>query len=249
MVTEIGGDAASLPAAGGKAAAAARGTTVRGATAARDALATLSQPHRKTEAELKLDEILRDLKSSKSKAAQDAARQKLQRIKAKLDALKLAAGSAAATGDAKLARKVAKEISDAARDLSRALAEAGGAGGGAGAVIAAAGNAASQVEQAAGGGEATRSQPASAQPAGLQPTSAQPAAPGDDLAGLKADAQAVLKELKKIMRKLRETGLHPGIAAQDRAEMEKMFAAADRELAGLAAVAAPSPGGAVNLIA
>jgi hypothetical protein len=227
MVTGIGGDTAAAPVAGAPSKAVSPKTA-----AARQALAALSAPCPKSEAGQKLDEILADLKTNKSKAAQDAARQKLQRIKARLDALKLAAGSAAATGDARLARKVAQDIRDAARDLSRALADAGGGGS---AAVAAAG-----VGTTAQGGQAA------AATGGLP--DAAPAAGGDDPASLRTDAAGVLKELKKIMRKLRETGLHPGIATKDRAEMEKAFAETDRALAGLAAVAAPSAG-AVNLLA
>lgn len=76
---------------------------------AREALESLRQPRKKTDAEQKLDEVLQNLKTSKSEAAREAARRKLEQIKTKLNALKLAAGSAAATGDARLARKVAKK--------------------------------------------------------------------------------------------------------------------------------------------
>jgi hypothetical protein len=51
----------------------------------------------------------------------------------------------------------------------------------------------------------------------------------------------MLKELKKIMRKLRQTGLHPNIPSKDRIEMDKMFAEAERELAGLQVAAMPGP--------
>src|SRR3546814_11984891 len=52
--------------------------------------------------------------------------------------------------------------------------------------------------------------------------SSPPAAGSDDLASLKADAQGVLKELKKILRKLRENGLHTGLDRQDRGAVERM---------------------------
>lgn len=190
-------------------------------TAARDALARLSTPRKKTGAEQKLDEILRNLQTQKSAAAREAAQRKLERVKAKLEALKLAAGSAAATGDARLARRVAKDIRDAARELGRALADAGSAGGRA---VAAAG-------VSAGSDQA--------------PQVAKPA--GDDLATLKSEAAGLVKELRKIMRKLRVTALHRQPARKDRAEMEKMFGEADRELMALQAAAAPSPGMRVDL--
>ncbi|MFC3675938.1 hypothetical protein [Ferrovibrio xuzhouensis] len=236
MVTEIGGESAPPSTTLSAPRAAAGGKIV----AARDALAALSAPRKKTEAEQKLDAILRDLKTTRGKAAQEAARRKLDRIKAKLEALKLAAGSAAATGDAKLARRVAKEIRDAARDLGRALADAGSGGGSAVATAASAGVAAAPAEAAAPGADDKSSTAVPSSP---------PAAGSDDLASLKADAQGVLKELKKILRKLRETGLHPGLDRKDRAAMERMLAEADRSLAGLAAAAAPSVGGTVDLVA
>lgn len=204
-------------------------------TAARDALAKLQTPRKKTEAERKLDEILRELHTQKSNAAKEAARRKLERVKARLEALKLAAGSAAATGDARLARRVAKEIRDAARELGRALADAGGSAG--------AGAAAAKAEGSTKAGDTAAG---AAKAAGEQIRSA---AAGDDLATLKGEAAGLAKELKKIMRKLRETALHPQLERKDRTEMEKMFAEADRELAGLLAAASPAPGMAVNISA
>jgi hypothetical protein len=202
--------------------------------AAREALAGLKTPRPKTDAEQKLDEILHELKSSKSKAAEEAARRKLERLKARLEALKLAAGSAAATGDAKLARKVAKEIRDAARELGRALAAAGGSAGGAG-LAASAGNASAAAAEAKAGEQNRSAAPGAA----IQPPVTRDT--GDSLAALKSEAMGMLKELKKIMRKLRETGLHPNIPRKDRIEMDKMFAEAERELAGLQAAAMPGP--------
>lgn len=207
--------------------------------AARDTLARLTAPRKKTEAEQTLDEILRNLHTQKSEAAKEAARRKLERIKAKLEALKLAAGSAAATGDARLARKVAKDIRDAARELSRALAEAGGSGGAAATVSA--GAAAARAEAAAG---IESAEPDAAAQAGRQIRSA---ASGDDLATLKSEAAGLVRDLRKILRKLHETALHPRLDRRDRVEMDRMVAEADRELAALQAAAAPSPGMAVNL--
>lgn len=95
------------------------------------ALERLRKPREKTEAETKLDEVLSAMKNDGA----EAARQKLERIKAKLKMLQLAAGSAAASGDAKAARSVARQIQEAARELSDALRAAGGNGGGAGIAI------------------------------------------------------------------------------------------------------------------
>lgn len=198
---------------------------------ARDALESLRQPRKKTEAERRLDEVLQNLKTKKSEAAKEAAQRKIEQIKAKLNALKLAAGSAAATGDARLARKVAREIRDAARELGKALNESG-SGGAAPVVI---GNNDTKAEQVAP--EKNR----------VEPTKA--LANGNDLSGLKSEAAGLVTELKKIMRKLRETAFHPEVVKKDRVEMEKMLAEAERELSGLQAAALPSPGGAVDLSA
>lgn len=209
---------------------------------ARDALDALRQPRKKTEAENRLDEVLQGLKTRKSEAAKEAARRKIEQIKSKLNALKLAAGSAAATGDAKLARKVAKDIRDAARELGRALNEAGGGTGGVAPV--AAGASVAKAEQAAAQKDQT-DKTAGAQ-AGDQ---MQALADGSDLASLKSEAAGLLKELKKIMRKLRETAFHPDVAKTDRTEMEKMLAEAERELAGLQAASLPTAGGALDISA
>jgi hypothetical protein len=198
---------------------------------ARDALEALRQPRKKTEAERRLDEVLQNLKTKKSEAAKEAAQRKIEQVKAKLNALKLAAGSAAATGDARLARKVAREIREAARELGKALNESGSGG----AAPVATGNSDARAEQGA-----PETNP-------VEPTKA--LANGNDLAGLKSEAAGLVTELKKIMRKLRETAFHPEIVKKDRAEMEKMLAEAERELSGLQAAALPSPGGAVDLSA
>ncbi len=195
---------------------------------ARDRLDAMRQPRKKTEAERKLDEVLQDLKSRKSEAAKEAARRKIEQIKAKLNALKLAAGSAAATGDAKMARKVAKDIRDAARELGKALNEAGGGA----TPLPATGGGATKVEQAA-----------------AQKDEVQKTASSNDLANLKSEATGLLRDLKKIMRKLREAAFHPEMVRKDRAEMEKMLAEAERELSGLQAAALPLPGGVIDLSA
>ncbi len=196
---------------------------------ARDALEALRQPRKKTDAERKLDEVLQTLKTRKSEAAREAARRKLEQIKTKLNALKLAAGSAAATGDARLARKVAKDIRDAARELGKALNEAGGGSG---------------MAMVAPGGTMKAEPPAAESGAQIKAL-----ASGDDLASLKSEAAGLLKELKKITRKLRETALHPDIEKKERAEMESMLAETERAFGGLQAAALPSSGSALDLSA
>lgn len=216
MVAEIARDAARVEI----------GVPIRALLDARDALEALRAPRQKTDAERKLDDILQNLKAEKTDAAREAARRKIAQIKAKLQALKLAAGSAAATGDAKLARKVAQDIRDAARELGKALNEAGS---GKGMTPAIAGNttdgekAATQQKQAL--------------------------AAGSDLAALKGEAAELAKELKKIMRKLREASLHPGLNRKDRGEMDRTVGEAERALSGLQAAAAPATGGAVDITA
>lgn len=222
-----------------------RSPVMSGASAdARDALAALTAPRPKSDAEQRLDQILNDLKSSKSKAAREAARRKLQQLKAKLEALKLAAGSAADTGDARLARKVAKEIRDAARELGRALAAAGEGGGIAvSASLPAAGGAGVAKTEATAGDDVATGDAQKTAGAQIKGT-----AESDDLASLKSEAQGLVKELKKIMRKLRETAMHK-LDPKERHEMDKMFREADRELVALLAAAAPTPGMAVDFSA
>ena len=90
----------------------------------------LRKPREKTEAETKLDEIITSMKRNARDGGAEAARQKLERIKAKLKMLQMAAGSAAASGDAKAARAVARQIKEAAKELSDALHAAGGSSAG-----------------------------------------------------------------------------------------------------------------------
>ncbi|WP_341912965.1 hypothetical protein [Ferrovibrio terrae] len=216
MVAEIARDAAR----------AEIGVPMRALLDARDALEALRAPRQKTDAERKLDDILQNLKAEKTDAAREAARRKIAQIKARLQALKLAAGSAAATGDAKLARKVAKDIRDAARELGKALNEAGSGSG---------------VAPAIAGTTADSEKAATQQKQAL--------AAGSDLAALKGEAAELVQELKKIMRKLRQTGLHPGLNRKDRGEMDRTVGEAERALSGLQAAAAPATGGAVDITA
>lgn len=74
-------------------------------------------------------------------------------------------------------------------------------------------------------------------------------AAGNDLASLKSETAGLLKDLKKVMRKLRETALHPGIEKKERAEMESMLAEAERAFGGLQAAVLPAAGGAIDLSA
>lgn len=198
--------------------------------AARDTLAAKKAPREKTQAEQQLAAILDDLRSTRENAARNAARRKIEQIRIKLEALKLAAGSAAATGDARLARKVARDIRDAARDLGRALNAAG--------------------EKGASGVMLPAEKPPGEKLGGEKPTGVAPRAgvrPGDDLAALRGEAAELAKDLRKIMRRLRVTARHPHLERRDRAEMERMFAAAEREIAGLQAATAPRTGMAVDV--
>ncbi|WP_300299596.1 hypothetical protein [Ferrovibrio sp.] len=203
----------------------ARNGTPKALLAARDALTGQKTARPKTEAERKLDEILQQLQNSQGNAAREAARWKLDQAKIRLEGLKLAAGSAAAMGDARMAGRVARDIRDAARDISRALADAGG-------------------------GVTARIVPQplvdAAQAAAKQNKTS---ATGNDLATLQDDAAVLLKDFRKIMRRLRLTGMNPDIQTKERAEMGRLFAAADRELVGLRAAVTPRPGRAVDLSA
>lgn len=119
------------------------------------ALDKLRKPREKTEAETKLDEIITSMKRHARDGGAEAARQKLERIKAKLKMLEMAAASAAASGDAKAARAVARQIKEAAKEMSDALrAAGGGSAGGAGAGSAGAGAGTAGAGAGAGAGTA-----------------------------------------------------------------------------------------------
>lgn len=267
MVATIAGTGASVPRA--KDAPLSRDAAFSKDAAALDALALLSRKREKTEAEQKLDSILTDMRSSKSRAAKEAARRKLQQIKAKLEALKLAAGSAAASGNARLAAKVARDIRDAARELSKALAAAGEGGGGGGVMAvpatppapapapkAEAGAAGTEVAPVEASTGAAPAEDAKADESATPEAKVDEAKPGqvkisqgdDDLAALKSEAAGIAKELKKIMRKLREVAMHR-LDDRERAEMDKIVREADREIAGLDAAAMPTTGMTVNISA
>ncbi|WP_341897780.1 hypothetical protein [Ferrovibrio terrae] len=203
----------------------------------------------KTDAEVKLDTVRADLKKSSALGGAgatpaDLARRKIEHAKLKLAGLTLAAGSAAALGNGRMARSVADDIRMIARDLSRAL--SGSTGSGitppqpkaltltAPAVtdpskpLTAAQSAAAQIKAELGLG-----------PAGSIDTGA--------LAGLKADAATVTSALAKVMKKLQLTGMNPLLQGRDRSAMQSAFGDATRELANLQKASAPTTGMTVNL--
>jgi hypothetical protein len=223
--------------------------------AARDTLSATKSARPKTEAEQKLDDVLTGLKSSSSSLAATMARHKIEQARVRLAGLQLAAGSAAAMGDGRLARSVAKDIRDAAREISRALSGAGA--GGAGAIqpkkpealtlnappvtdpkkpLSAAQSAAAQIRASLGFGP----------PVGIDGIAGTGEISSEDLATLKTDAAEINGALKKVMRRLLLTGMNPMLESRDRNEMYKMFGDANREIGNLQNTTKPTAGMTVN---
>src|SRR5690606_21353628 len=98
--------------------------------AKRAALEKLRAPRERSEAENRLEQIPRPMKNGGQGDKLEAARRKLEQLKARVKALELAAASAAARGDARAAKAIAREIKQLARDMAGALRDAGQGGGG-----------------------------------------------------------------------------------------------------------------------
>jgi hypothetical protein len=80
----------------------------------------------KTTTEQNLDAVLTSLKGGSGVAATNQAKRQIDQARVKLAGLMLAAGSAAAMGNGRMARNVADDIRTIARDLSRTLSGSGG---------------------------------------------------------------------------------------------------------------------------
>jgi hypothetical protein len=212
----------------------------------------------KTAAGQKLDAALDSLKAGNGVAATNQAKRQMDQARVKLAGLMLAAGSAAAMGNGRMARNVADDIRTIARDLSRTLSASGSTGSSvtppkpealtlnappvtdASKPLSAAQSAAAQIRAELGFG------PAGSKGAGNTGAGNIPAA---DLATLKTEAGTLMDALKKVMKKVQFAGMNPMLETRDRATMQSMFGDANRELANLKKALAPSAGAKVNLSA
>jgi len=182
-----------------------------------------------SQAEQTLGEVLTSLKGSGSSLAASMARSKIDQTRIRLAGLQLAAGSAAAMGDGRLARGVAQDIRDAARDLNRLFSGNGASTAGvqppvpkplipgtteSEAPLTAAQSAARQIRATLGYGSAG-------------------AIADADLGALKTDAAEITGALNKVMKRLQLTGMNPLLASADRGAMQTMLGAATGELSKL----------------
>jgi len=215
------------------------------------ALAALQAPRRRTEAETKLGEILNDLKHTGATGGAEAAQRKLERIRARLEALKLLAGTAAATGDARSARALARQVRDLAKELAATVRNAGD--GGAGPVGAAAKadvndvkpltpqDVARQVGGTVGEGRAVDATARAAamvkaldgaQPDGVPVSSAAGGGASDEV---KAAAAGLLVDLRRLLIRGRAAQWHPLADPKDAGGIARDFQEAEAALAqGLA---------------
>ncbi|WP_430396492.1 hypothetical protein [Ferrovibrio sp.] len=228
--------------------------------AGKAALEKLHQPRAHTEAETKLEEVLQAMKRASKSSKLDAARRKLEQLKARLKALEMAAASAAARGDAKAAKAIANEVKQLARDLAGALREAGQGSG----AIAMAQQpkdtekldpAAKTGTLAEGRPEAAADQAAAMIKQALN-AAASDAAPQDAkeaqaerqaLDSIKAEARGLMKQLKKLLEKARLALFNPLADKKDAAKADKAFNEAEQALAALNAASLPSGGAALDL--
>jgi len=196
----------------------------------------------KTAAEQKLDAVLSSLKGSSGVSGADQARRQIGRVRVKLAGLMLAAGSAAAMGNGRMAKTVADDIRSIARDLGRTFSSAAskpvipralaGAAAQAEAPRSAAQSAAAQIKAALGYG-----------------TGSTAAIPAGDLDQLKTEAGEVVDALRKVMKKVQFAGMNPLLDNRDRTAMQSMFGDANRELASLQKALKPGAGDKLNFTA
>jgi hypothetical protein len=229
---------------------------------AQAALAKLRQPRQPTEAESKLDEILQSLKQSAKSGKSDAARRKLEQIKARIKALQMAAVAAGAAGDPKAAKNLARDVKQLARDLANAIRDAGQSHGAVGLVVPSVANlAAGAKPQAlaealggtlAEGRKADAAAVAAALIKGAVTANAQSPAVADArdeaaqkqaLEGVKSEARSLIKEMKKLLIAARFALLNPAANQDERRKADFAFGEADQALAELNAATAPSRGG------
>ncbi|MBP7670623.1 MAG: hypothetical protein KA106_05095 [Ferrovibrio sp.] len=228
--------------------------------AGKAALEKLRQPRARSEAETKLEEVLQAMKRASKSSKLDAARRKLEQLKARLKALEMAAASAAARGDAKAAKAIANEVKQLARDLAGALREAGQGSG----AIAMAQQpkdtekldpAAKTGTLAEGRPEMAADQAAAMIKQTLNAAASDPAlqdakeaqAERQALDSIKAEARGLMKQLKKLLEKARLALFNPLADKKDAAKADKAFNEAEQALAALNAASLPSGGAALDL--
>ncbi len=233
--------------------------------AGRAALEKLRQPRERSEAETKLEEVLQAMKRASKSSKLDAARRKLEQLKARLKALEMAAASAAARGDAKAAKAIAREVKQLARDLAGALREAGQGGGTVGGGVVAAPQVAKENDNkdtAEKAGTLAEGRPeTAADQAGAMIKAALNEAAGDPsmqtakeaqaerqaLDSLKAEARGVMKQLKKLLEKARLALLNPLADKKEAGKADKAFNEAEQALADLNAASLLSGGAGLDL--
>jgi hypothetical protein len=174
----------------------------------------------KSQAEQTLDKVLSDMKGSSGTLAVEMARSRINQTRVRLAGLQLAAGSAAAMGDGRMARSVAQDIRDAARDLNRLFSGSGASGVKPQALM--------QTE--APTEPQTAAQSAAAQIKAMMGYGAAAPAADAGLDALKPEAAEVTGALKKVMKRLMLTGMNPLLEPADRGAMQQMFGAASSEI-------------------
>lgn len=178
----------------------------------------------KSQAEQTLDEVLTGLKGSGGTMATEMARSRLNQTRVKLAGLQLAAGSAAAMGDGRMARNVAQDIRDAARELNRLFSGSGATGGVKPPIPQPLAPDASKAEPQ------SAAQSAAAQIKAMMGYGSTSQIADADLAGLKGEAAEITGALKKVMKRLMLTGQNPLVDPADRSGMQQMFGAASGEI-------------------
>jgi hypothetical protein len=205
--------------------------------------ATAAPARAKTTAEQKLDEVLTSLKGSSGVSGADQARRQIGQARVKLAGLMLAAGSAAAMGNGRMAKNVADDIRSIASDLGRTFSSAASKP----VIPRALADAAAPIEAAP---------QSAAQSAAVQIRAAlgygaggSAAIPAGDLDQLKSETRDVVDALRKVMKKVQFAAMNPLLDNRDRTAMQSMFGAASRELASLQKALKPGAGDKLNFTA
>ena len=197
------------------------------------ALDRLKKPPVPTEAQAEALTHLEAARKGLKAAPQQAAAARVAQLKAKLMALKLASGVAAATGDLKAARAAIRDVRDLLKQLAKALRDAG---------VLDAPEVAGQAERSAAvpaksdDAKTAAGPPTDARTDAGSPVVVKEAAPAD-LTQAREDAKGIVKELKKIVAKLKIALVAAQLRGADPKEVkeaEKSLRDTEKELESLA---------------
>jgi hypothetical protein len=181
------------------------------------ALERLKQRPAPTEAQAEALVRLEAVRGEMMEAPKKAAAAKVAHLRNKLMAIKLAAGTATATGDLKFARSAIQDIRALAKELTQALKDAG-------------------LLRGAGPSVGPEAKDAESRPAGAS----------DEIGQAAEDAKALTKDLRKVVAKLRVALIAAhirGASSEEVRQVERQLRDTEKDLQALSASLSAKGGG------